>query len=166
MLQTLQRVPRAAAQASKLAPVANVRLARSVSVTAWNPTRAYSRLTRQLGASSTAALYPNASRYGRLYSSKTYPPHTLITMPALSPTMTSGNIGSWQKQVGDEVTPGDVLVEIETDKAQMDFECQDEGFVAKIFIDSGSKDIAVNQAIAVLAERERKGRGSMVLIDS
>lgn len=64
-------------------------------------------------------------------------------MPALSPTMTSGNIGQWQKKAGDSIAPGDVLVEIETDKAQMDFEFQEEGTVAKILRDSGSKDVAV-----------------------
>ncbi|KAJ1973498.1 pyruvate dehydrogenase complex dihydrolipoamide acetyltransferase component (E2) [Dimargaris xerosporica] len=68
--------------------------------------------------------------------------------------MTSGNIGAWQKQVGDEVVPGDVLVEIETDKAQMDFECQDEGYIAKILMDSGSKEVAVGQPIAVLVEEK------------
>jgi len=53
-------------------------------------------------------------------------------MPALSPTMTAGNIGTWQKQPGDVLAPGDVLVEIETDKAQMDFEFQEDGILAKI----------------------------------
>lgn len=65
-------------------------------------------------------------------------------MPALSPTMTQGNIGVYQKQIGDEMSPGDVLVEIETDKAQMDFECQEEGFLAKILVAPGSKDVLVN----------------------
>lgn len=64
-------------------------------------------------------------------------------MPALSPTMTAGNIGTWQKSVGDAISPGDVLVEIETDKAQMDFEFQEEGVLAKILKDSGTKDVAV-----------------------
>lgn len=64
-------------------------------------------------------------------------------MPALSPTMTSGNIGTWQKKVGDSIAPGDVLVEIETDKAQMDFEYQEEGVIAKILKDAGDKDVAV-----------------------
>lgn len=65
-------------------------------------------------------------------------------MPALSPTMTSGNIGEWRKNIGDEVVPGDVLVEIETDKAQMDFECQEEGFLAKILVNSGAKEVPIN----------------------
>jgi pyruvate dehydrogenase E2 component (dihydrolipoamide acetyltransferase) len=72
-----------------------------------------------------------------------FPPHTIVTMPALSPTMTAGNIGTWQKKPGDTIAPGDVLVEIETDKAQMDFEFQEEGVLAKILKDSGEKDVAV-----------------------
>lgn len=64
-------------------------------------------------------------------------------MPALSPTMTAGNIGTWQKKAGDTIAPGDVLVEIETDKAQMDFEFQEDGVLAKILKESGEKDIAV-----------------------
>jgi pyruvate dehydrogenase E2 component (dihydrolipoamide acetyltransferase) len=64
-------------------------------------------------------------------------------MPALSPTMTAGNIGTWQKKPGDAISPGDVLVEIETDKAQMDFEFQEEGVLAKILKESGEKDVAV-----------------------
>lgn len=75
-------------------------------------------------------------------------------MPALSPTMTQGNIGSWQKNAGDAIAPGDVLVEIETDKAQMDFEFQEEGFIAKVLLESGSKDVPVGSPIAVLVENE------------
>jgi pyruvate dehydrogenase E2 component (dihydrolipoamide acetyltransferase) len=72
-----------------------------------------------------------------------FPDHTVIAMPALSPTMTQGAIGTWQKSPGDKISPGDVLVEIETDKAQMDFENQDEGYLAKILVQSGEKDVAV-----------------------
>ena len=57
--------------------------------------------------------------------------------------MQAGNIGAWQKKAGDSLAPGDVLVEIETDKAQMDFEFQDEGVLAKILKESGEKDVAV-----------------------
>jgi pyruvate dehydrogenase E2 component (dihydrolipoamide acetyltransferase) len=88
----------------------------------------------------------------RLYSSSSFPTHNVIAMPALSPTMTAGGIGAWQKKVGDEVVPGDVLVEIETDKAQMDFECQEEGFLAKVLVDTGAKDIPVGQPIAIFVE--------------
>ncbi|CAG8490693.1 5131_t:CDS:2 [Dentiscutata heterogama] len=70
-------------------------------------------------------------------------------MPSLSPTMTSGNVGTWRKQVGDSISPGDVLVEIETDKAQIDFECHEEGYLAKILVESGEKNV---DPIAILAE--------------
>ena len=59
--------------------------------------------------------------------------------------MTSGNIGTWHKKVGDGIAAGDILVEIETDKAQMDFECQEEGYLAKILMDAGSKEVPVNK---------------------
>ncbi|PNH77483.1 hypothetical protein VD0001_g9 [Verticillium dahliae] len=86
----------------------------------------------------------------RCYAS--YPPHTVIKMPALSPTMTAGGIGAWQKKAGDSIAPGDVLVEIETDKAQMDFEFQEEGVIAKTLKESGEKDVPVGSPIAVLVE--------------
>ena len=76
-------------------------------------------------------------------SAAAFPPHSVVSMPALSPTMTAGNIGTWQKKAGDTIAPGDVLVEIETDKAQMDFEFQEDGVLAKILKESGEKDVAV-----------------------
>ena len=75
-------------------------------------------------------------------------------MPALSPTMTAGNIGTWQKKVGDSIAPGDVLVEIETDKAQMDFEFQEEGTIAKILRDAGEKDVAVGSVSGLLKSKQ------------
>ncbi|KAF2265997.1 pyruvate dehydrogenase [Lojkania enalia] len=95
---------------------------------------------------------PALSALARYYASKSFPSHTVVSMPALSPTMTAGNIGAWQKKVGDPIAPGDVLVEIETDKAQMDFEFQEEGVIAKILKESGEKDVAVGSPIAVLVE--------------
>ncbi|EPE24387.1 CoA-dependent acyltransferase [Glarea lozoyensis ATCC 20868] len=91
-------------------------------------------------------------QFARCYAAKSFPPHTVVSMPALSPTMTAGNIGTWQKKPGDAISPGDVLVEIETDKAQMDFEFQEEGVLAKILKDSGTKDVAVGNPIAVMIE--------------
>lgn len=88
----------------------------------------------------------------RLYSSGKFPPHTVIHMPALSPTMTSGGILEWSKKVGDELTPGEPIAEIETDKASMDFEFQEEGYLAKILKDAGSKDVPVGEPIAVYVE--------------
>ncbi|KAJ6021510.1 Dihydrolipoyllysine-residue acetyltransferase component of pyruvate dehydrogenase complex [Penicillium herquei] len=95
---------------------------------------------------------PALSALSRFYASKSFPPHTIISMPALSPTMTAGNVGAWQKKAGDSLQPGDVLVEIETDKAQMDFEFQEEGILAKVLKETGEKDVPVGSPIAVLVE--------------
>jgi pyruvate dehydrogenase E2 component (dihydrolipoamide acetyltransferase) len=74
-----------------------------------------------------------------------------ILMPALSPTMEKGNLAKWLKKEGDKVKTGDVLAEIETDKATMEYEAVDDGTLAKILVPEGSADIAVNQPIAILA---------------
>ncbi len=76
---------------------------------------------------------------------------TNILMPALSPTMEKGNLAKWVKKEGDKVAPGDVLAEIETDKATMEVEAVDEGTLAKIVVPEGTQDVAVNAVIAVLA---------------
>lgn len=83
-----------------------------------------------------------------------YPEHTIIGMPALSPTMTQGNLAVWSKKEGDQLNVGDVIAEIETDKAQMDFEFQDDGYLAKILVPEGTKDVPVNKPIAVYVEDE------------
>lgn len=75
-----------------------------------------------------------------------------LTMPALSPTMESGTLAKWLKKEGDTVESGDILAEIETDKATMEFEAVDEGVLAKILIAEGTDDVAVGTAIAVLLE--------------
>lgn len=100
----------------------------------------------------TSASRTSGLTLARLYSSGKFPPHTVIHMPALSPTMTQGNIQSWAKSVGDELSPGEPIAEIETDKASMDFEFQEEGYLAKILMDAGSKDVPVGQPIAVYVE--------------
>jgi len=74
-----------------------------------------------------------------------------ILMPALSPTMEKGNLAKWLKKEGDKVAPGDVIAEIETDKATMEIEAIDEGVLAKILVAEGTQDVPVNQLIAVLA---------------
>jgi len=75
-----------------------------------------------------------------------------IKMPALSPTMTEGNLAKWLKQEGDEVTSGDVIAEIETDKATMEVEAVDEGRIGRILVEEGSEGVAVNATIALLLE--------------
>jgi pyruvate dehydrogenase E2 component (dihydrolipoamide acetyltransferase) len=72
-------------------------------------------------------------------------------MPALSPTMEKGNLAKWLKKEGDKVKSGDVIAEIETDKATMEVEAVDEGTIAKILVPEGTQDVAVNDVIAVLA---------------
>jgi len=76
-----------------------------------------------------------------------------ILMPALSPTMEKGNLAKWLKKEGEKVKPGDVIAEIETDKATMEYEAIDEGTLAKIVVPEGTQDVPVNQLIAVLAEK-------------
>jgi pyruvate dehydrogenase E1 component beta subunit len=75
-----------------------------------------------------------------------------VLMPALSPTMTEGNIARWLKAEGDTVTAGDVIAEIETDKATMEVEAVDEGILGKILVPEGAEDVAVNTPIAVILE--------------
>ncbi len=75
-----------------------------------------------------------------------------ITMPALSPTMTEGNLSRWLKKEGEKVAPGDVIAEIETDKATMEVEATEEGVLAKILVPEGSEGVPVNTPIAMLLE--------------
>ncbi|HJD64611.1 MAG TPA: pyruvate dehydrogenase complex dihydrolipoamide acetyltransferase [Rickettsia endosymbiont of Diachasma alloeum] len=75
-----------------------------------------------------------------------------LLMPALSPTMTEGNLARWLKKEGDKINPGEVIAEIETDKATMEVEAVDEGTLAKIIIPQGSQNVPVNSLIAVLTE--------------
>ena len=76
---------------------------------------------------------------------------TQITMPALSPTMEEGNLAKWHVKVGDAIEPGQVIAEIETDKATMEVEAVDEGVIAEILIAEGTQGVKVNTPIATLA---------------
>src|SRR5687768_15411948 len=76
---------------------------------------------------------------------------TNILMPALSPTMEKGNLAKWLKKEGDTIKSGDIIAEIETDKATMEVEAVDEGILAKIVIAEGTADVAVNEIIGVIA---------------
>ena len=75
-----------------------------------------------------------------------------ILMPALSPTMTEGNLAKWHKTEGDDVSAGDVIAEIETDKATMEVEAVDEGVLGKIVVSEGSENVQVNAVIGVLLQ--------------
>jgi pyruvate dehydrogenase E2 component (dihydrolipoamide acetyltransferase) len=91
-----------------------------------------------------------------------------ILMPALSPTMEKGNLAKWLKKEGEPVKTGDVIAEIETDKATMEYEAVDDGVMAKIVVPEGTNDVPVNQLIAVLAQEgedpkqtaEQAGKGA------
>ena len=73
------------------------------------------------------------------------PEHKEIRLPALSPTMSTGTIVSWEKNEGDEITDGDVLAQVETDKATMDMDSAMEGYMAKIVVPAGTKDIPLGK---------------------
>src|SRR5947199_3607296 len=73
-----------------------------------------------------------------------------VLMPALSPTMTEGNLAKWLKNEGDSVKSGDVIAEIETDKATMEVEAVDEGTLGKILVQAGTEGVKVNEPIALL----------------
>src|SRR3979490_2592972 len=83
-----------------------------------------------------------------------------ILMPALSPTMDKGNLAKWLKREGDKVKAGDVIAEIETDKATMEYEAIDDGVLAKIVVPEGTQDVPVNQLIAILSQDGEDPKGA------
>jgi len=96
---------------------------------------------------------PFASRLLRA-SLSSYPSHEVVGLPALSPTMETGTIGNWHLDEGDSFGPGDVICSVETDKATVDFEAQDDGFIAKILTEAGSDEIEVGVPIMITVEEE------------
>ncbi len=90
---------------------------------------------------------------------------TQVLMPALSPTMTEGKLSRWLKKVGDAVAAGDVIAEIETDKATMEVEAVDEGTIGTLLVDEGTENVAVNAPIAILLEQgEAAGADAAVAV--
>src|SRR6476659_2798977 len=87
-----------------------------------------------------------------------------VLMPALSPTMEKGNLAKWLKKEGDSVKSGDVIAEIETDKATMEVEAVDEGTLGKILVPEGTNDVAVNTPIAMILG-EGEGEDASALTD-
>jgi len=82
------------------------------------------------------------------------PPHNKVGLPALSPTMETGNLSAWKKKEGDQIKAGEVIAEVETDKATVDFEATEDVYLAKILIPGGTKDIPVNKVICITVENE------------
>ena len=89
-----------------------------------------------------------------------------ITMPALSPTMEEGTLAKWLKNVGDTISSGDIIAEIETDKATMEVEAVDEGVLAKVLVEAGTEGVKVNSVIAVLAEDGEDASSIKVVVDA
>uniref|UniRef100_A0A8D0E7X4 Acetyltransferase component of pyruvate dehydrogenase complex n=1 Tax=Salvator merianae TaxID=96440 RepID=A0A8D0E7X4_SALMN len=83
-----------------------------------------------------------------------YPSHMQILLPALSPTMTMGTVQRWEKKVGEKLSEGDLLAEIETDKATIGFEVQEEGFLAKILVPEGTRDVPLGTPLCIIVEKE------------
>ncbi|XP_072283357.1 dihydrolipoyllysine-residue acetyltransferase component of pyruvate dehydrogenase complex, mitochondrial [Pyxicephalus adspersus] len=83
-----------------------------------------------------------------------YPAHLKIVLPALSPTMTMGTVQKWEKKVGEKLSEGDLLAEIETDKATIGFEVQEEGYLAKILIAEGTRDVPLGTPLCIIVEKE------------
>ncbi|XP_044525330.1 dihydrolipoyllysine-residue acetyltransferase component of pyruvate dehydrogenase complex, mitochondrial isoform X1 [Gracilinanus agilis] len=83
-----------------------------------------------------------------------YPPHLQVLLPALSPTMTMGTVQRWEKKVGEKLNEGDLLAEIETDKATIGFEVQEEGYLAKILIPEGTRDVPLGTPLCIIVEKE------------
>uniref|UniRef100_A0A182PD10 dihydrolipoyllysine-residue acetyltransferase n=1 Tax=Anopheles epiroticus TaxID=199890 RepID=A0A182PD10_9DIPT len=83
-----------------------------------------------------------------------FPAHSKVLLPALSPTMELGTIVSWEKKEGDKLNEGDLLAEIETDKATMGFETPEEGYLAKILVPAGQKDVPIGKLVCIIVENE------------
>ncbi|CAD1479855.1 unnamed protein product [Heterotrigona itama] len=83
-----------------------------------------------------------------------YPDHVKVQLPALSPTMETGTIVSWHKKEGDKLNEGDLLAEIETDKATMGFETPEEGYLAKIIVPAGTKNVAIGKLVCIIVPDE------------
>ncbi|OAY80145.1 Dihydrolipoyllysine-residue acetyltransferase component 3 of pyruvate dehydrogenase complex, mitochondrial [Ananas comosus] len=118
------------------------------------------RKVTHIGGSSAGALFNNSLSCVQIApkrcfsSSSDLPSHQEIGMPSLSPTMTEGNIARWLKKEGDKVSTGEVLCEVETDKATVEMECMEEGYIAKIIHGDGAKNIKVGEIIAIIVEEE------------
>uniref|UniRef100_A0AAV1SY95 Lipoyl-binding domain-containing protein n=1 Tax=Peronospora matthiolae TaxID=2874970 RepID=A0AAV1SY95_9STRA len=90
------------------------------------------------------------ARLARTFAS--YPPHEVIGLPSLSPTMETGNMSKWNMKEGDAISAGDVVCEIETDKAVVDYEATDDMFLAKILIPEGTENVPVGQPMMVVCD--------------
>ncbi|KYO35704.1 dihydrolipoyllysine-residue acetyltransferase component of pyruvate dehydrogenase complex, mitochondrial [Alligator mississippiensis] len=105
-------------------------------------------------APSAAAPPPPPAQPSAQAPGSSYPPHMQIVLPALSPTMTMGTVQRWEKKVGEKLSEGDLLAEIETDKATIGFEVQEEGYLAKILVAEGTRDVPLGTPLCIIVEKE------------
>ncbi|XP_046876331.1 dihydrolipoyllysine-residue acetyltransferase component of pyruvate dehydrogenase complex, mitochondrial [Hypomesus transpacificus] len=105
-------------------------------------------------AAAAAAPPPPPPAAGPAAPGSSYPPHLKIMLPALSPTMTMGTVQRWEKKVGERLAEGDLLAEIETDKATIGFEVQEEGYLAKIMVPEGTRDVPLGAPLCIIVEKE------------
>uniref|UniRef100_A0A0K8ULF9 Dihydrolipoyllysine-residue acetyltransferase component of pyruvate dehydrogenase complex, mitochondrial n=1 Tax=Bactrocera latifrons TaxID=174628 RepID=A0A0K8ULF9_BACLA len=94
------------------------------------------------------------------------PSHIKVPLPALSPTMEQGTIISWEKKEGDKLNEGDLLAEIETDKATMGFETPEEGYLAKIVVQAGTKDVAIGKLVCIIVQNQEDVAAFKDFVDS
>ncbi|KAF7697087.1 dihydrolipoyllysine-residue acetyltransferase component of pyruvate dehydrogenase complex, mitochondrial [Silurus meridionalis] len=115
-------------------------------------------LTPSAAGAATAATPPPAAASSAPFPPQapgsSYPAHMKILLPALSPTMTVGTVQRWEKKVGEKLNEGDLLAEIETDKATIGFEVQEEGYLAKIMVPEGTRDVPLGTPLCIMVEKE------------
>lgn len=120
----------------------------------------FGRRARQSAPASAIAMpkhiayTPTAVLAGTRAWFSSYPSHEVVGLPALSPTMETGTIASWNMDEGDSFGPGDIICSVETDKATVDFEAQDDGVIAKILVNAGSDELEVGAPIMITVEEE------------
>ena len=107
-------------------------------------------LIRNLTKSRCQRTFVNSTKF--LYAD--YPPHTVVGLPALSPTMEEGTVQGWTVEVGGEIEASDIVCQIETDKAAVDFEATDDGFMALHLVEPGHAPVPVGTPIMILVEEE------------
>lgn len=110
--------------------------------------------TPQAAPAPTPAAAPSPPTPSVQAPGSSYPTHMQVVLPALSPTMTMGTVQRWEKKVGEKLSEGDLLAEIETDKATIGFEVQEEGYLAKILIPEGTRDVPLGTPLCIIVEKE------------
>ncbi|KAM6907739.1 dihydrolipoyllysine-residue acetyltransferase component of pyruvate dehydrogenase complex, mitochondrial [Xenentodon cancila] len=105
-------------------------------------------------AASASPPPPSAAAPPPAAPGSSYPAHMKIALPALSPTMTMGTVQRWEKKVGEKLSEGDLLAEIETDKATIGFEVQEEGYLAKVLVEEGTRDVPLGAPLCIIVEKE------------